>query len=376
LTPIFLLAQAPENTDTTTPGIEVVEPRRPITDLISEVFGLDPEGPALRLFEALVEPIVQVAVVAATAWLVIRVIRRVARALFARAKRQTLAEFMGGETEETPLSTRKVQRLDAVQAVLGSVLGVTVWTVALLTILAATFGISLAPFLAGAGIVGIALGFGAQHLVRDFVSGLFMLFEDQFGVGDVVDLGEATGVVESMSLRTTRLRDVTGTVWHIPNGEIRRVGNMSQEWSASLLDIGVAYGADIDRAAEVIKTVADEMAAEEAYRQAFLAEPQIWGVENVAAEGVVMRLVIRTLPGEQWGISRELRRRIKYAFDQEGIGVPVPQHTVWIRGDGRELPTEPTRARSAPPAATGKGSAAEAGSDGPDGAAEPVGDRP
>ncbi|MFO7547374.1 MAG: mechanosensitive ion channel family protein [Acidimicrobiia bacterium] len=356
-----LLAQAPENTtDTTTPAIEVVDPLRPITELISDVFGLDPDGPVVRLFEALVEPIVQVMLVLAVAWLVIRVIRRIARSLFARAKRQTLSEFMGGETEEAPISTRKAQRLDAVQAVLGSVLGVVVWTVAILTIFGATFGISLAPFLAGAGIVGIALGFGAQHLVRDFVSGIFMLFEDQYGVGDVVDLGEATGVVEGMSLRTTRIRDVTGTVWHIPNGEIRRVGNMSQEWSASLLDIGVAYGADIDRAAEVIKSVADHMAAEEAYRKAFLAEPQIWGVENVAAEGVVLRLVIRTLPGEQWGISRELRRRIKYAFDEEGIGVPIPQHTVWLRADGQELPAEPAHPGSDSTAATGKGSAAEA----------------
>lgn len=355
----LLFAQAPEDTDTTTPGIEVVEPRRPITELIAEVFGLDPEAPLLRLFEALVEPVVQVVVVAATAWLVLRILRRIARSLFARAKRQTLAEFMGGESDENPLSTRKVQRLDAVQAVLGSALGVTVWAVAVLTILGATFGISLAPFLAGAGIVGIALGFGAQHLVRDFVSGLFMLFEDQFGVGDVVDLGEATGVVESMSLRTTRLRDVTGTVWHIPNGEIRRVGNMSQEWSAALLDIGVAYGADIDRAAEIVKAVADGMATEEEYRQSFLAEPQIWGVENVAAEGVTLRLVIRTLPGEQWAISRELRRRIKHAFDAAGIGVPLPQHAVWFGKDGRELPVEPTHPSSESTAAAGKGSPAE-----------------
>jgi small-conductance mechanosensitive channel len=141
-----LLAQAPENTtDTTTPAIEVVDPLRPITELISDVFGLEPDGPVVRLFEALVEPIVQVMLVLAVAWLVIRVIRRIARSLFARANRQTLSEFMGGETEQAPISTRRAQRVDAVQAVLGSVLGVVVWTVAILTIFGATFGISAEP---------------------------------------------------------------------------------------------------------------------------------------------------------------------------------------------------------------------------------------
>jgi len=330
-----ILAQS----DTETPGIEVVDPVRPVTDLLIEWLGIDPEGPSARLFEAVVEPVIQVAFVVVVAWLVHRVLRRVAGAAFRRAKRRDPGE--GVDVEAGPAG-RRWQRLDAFQTLLGSILGLVVWTWAVLTILAATFGISLAPFLAGAGIIGIALGFGAQHLVRDFVAGLFMLMEDQYGLGDVVDLGEAIGVVEGVSLRTTRIRDVTGTVWHIPNGEIRRVGNMSQEWSSSLLDIGVAYDADVDTAADLIKEVADAMAGEDAYRTRFLDEPEVWGVENVAAEGVVLRLVIKTLPGEQWAISRELRRRIKYAFDQAGIGVPVPQRAI------RSHQTEPVDPSGSP----------------------------
>src|SRR5690606_545597 len=117
----------------------------------------------------------------------------------------------------------------------------------------------------------------------------------------------ATGIVEGLGLRTTRIRDVTGTLWHVPNGEINRVGNMSQQWSRALLDIGVGYTANVDEAAAVIKGVADDMAAEEAYRTLFLDEPQIWGVESLSADSVVIRLVIKTKPGEQWPIARELR---------------------------------------------------------------------
>jgi len=329
-----ILAQS----DTETPGIEVVDPARPVTDLLIDWLGMDRAGPWARLFEAVVEPVIQVAMVVAVAWLVHRVLRRAVSGIFRRAKRRDPED--GTDADAGPAG-RLSQRLDAFQTLLASILGLVVWTAALLTILAATFGISLAPFLAGAGIIGIALGFGAQNLVRDFVAGVFMLMEDQYGLGDVVDLGEAIGVVEGVSLRTTRIRDVTGTVWHIPNGEIRRVGNMSQEWSSSLLDIGVAYDADVDEAADLIKDVADAMAAEDAYRTRFLDEPAVWGVENVAAEGVVLRLVIKTLPGEQWAISRELRRRIKYAFDQAGIGVPVPQRAIRPHRPEPVDPSEP-----------------------------------
>src|SRR5690606_13024883 len=153
-----------------------------------------------------------------------------------------------------------------------------VWIIALFMILG-TFGVNLGPLIAGAGIVGIALGFGAQDLVKDFISGVSMLLEDQYGVGDVIDAGEASGVVESISLRTTRVRDVTGTLWHIPNGEIRRIGNMGEDWARALRDVGIGDAADIDTASQIILQVATDMAQEEAFAGDFLDVPEIWGVQ-------------------------------------------------------------------------------------------------
>ncbi len=222
------------------------------------------------------------------------------------------------ETEE--LSLRASQRIEALTTVLRSVVTVLIGGMALLLILGEV-GIDLAPLLAGAGIVGVALGFGSQTLVKDFLSGMFILVEDQFGVGDIVDLGPGVaGAVEAVSLRTTRLRAVDGTVWHVPNGEIRRVGNKSQLWSRALLDIEVTYGTDVDLASEIIKREADVVwkASEQV-----LEEPELWGIEDLGPTGVVIRLVVKTTPSDQWAIARELRARIKAAFDREGIEIPV-----------------------------------------------------
>jgi small conductance mechanosensitive channel len=199
--------------------------------------------------------------------------------------------------------------------------------------------------------VGVALGFGAQDLVSDFISGMFMLLEDQYGVGDIIDAGEATGTVEGISLRTTRLRSVDGTLWYIPNGEIRRLGNMSQDWARALLDIGVAYDTDTDRASAIIERVAASMAEEEEYKGKFLDTPEVWGVERLAADAVEIRLVIKTTPGDQYAIARELRRRIKHAFDAEGIEIPFAQRTLWIRseeGEANPLDLGPDDATATP----------------------------
>jgi moderate conductance mechanosensitive channel len=190
-------------------------------------------------------------------------------------------------------------------------------------------GIELGPLLAGAGIIGVALGFGSQSLVKDFLSGVFILIEDQFGVGDIVNLdGETSGTVEAVSLRTTRLRSVDGTVWHVPNGEIRRVGNQSQHWSRALIDVEVAYETDLDHAQAVIASVAHEIAESDTD---VLDEPEVWGVEALGANGVMIRLVVKTRPSQQYRVSRELRARIKSAFEREGIEIPFPQQTVWHR---------------------------------------------
>ncbi|MGI9597591.1 MAG: mechanosensitive ion channel family protein, partial [Acidimicrobiales bacterium] len=175
-------------------------------------------------------------------------------------------------------------RVDTMVAVLSSLSTVVVWVVALVVILA-QFDVSLAPLFAGAGVLGIALGFGAQAVVSDFLSGFFMLFEDQFGVGDVVDLGDASGTVENLSLRTTTIRDVNGTVWHIRNSEIRRVGNKSQLWSRAVLDIDIAYDNDLRRAEGIIQRVADDLWQDPDFTDGDIIDPpEVWGVEQLGSD--------------------------------------------------------------------------------------------
>jgi len=227
---------------------------------------------------------------------------------------------------------RAASRAQTIALVLKSTASIIIYTIAVITALAEV-GINLAPLIAGAGIVGIALGFGAQSLVKDFLSGLFMLAEDQYGVGDVVDVGEAVGTVEVVNLRTTKLRAVDGTVWYVPNGEIRRVGNMSQQWARALLDVEVAYDTDLGKASQVVKEVADQLWQEDHWRTDILEEPEIWGIEALGASGIAIRLVVKTQPGQQWAVTRELNRRIKDRFDAEGIEIPFPQQVMWVRRD-------------------------------------------
>lgn len=349
--------------ETTTTTLAPPDPERPLTDFLVDLLDLEEGSLTAGLIGQIIEPVLQVLFILLIAWLSSRFLRSVVRRGTVRLKRRsTDIDVRLGEGERA-YSTRRSQRLDALGTVITSAVSFIVWSIALLMILGTTFGLDIAPLLAGAGIVGVAIGFGAQDLVKDVISGMFLLAEDQYGVGDVVNLGEATGVVEGISLRTTRVRDVTGTLWHIPNGEIKRVGNMSQEWSRALLDIAVAYGSDVDRAAGVIKKVADEMAADDAWKALFLEAPEIWGVESLGADGVTLRLVIKTRPGEQWAIARELRRRIKMALQEASIEIPFPQRVVWIRRDTDVTPDEPRQHDpAAPSAATGKAAAEEGAS--------------
>ncbi|MCY4163191.1 MAG: mechanosensitive ion channel family protein [bacterium] len=227
---------------------------------------------------------------------------------------------------------RSSQRIATIAAVLKSLATAAILAVAFLLCLS-ELSIDLAPLIAGAGIAGLAVGFGAQSLVRDFLAGIFILIEDQFGVGDVVDVGDTSGVIEKVSLRTTTLRDVNGVVWTVPNGEIHRTANHSQIWSRAILDIGVSYDTDIDYASEIMKRVADELWRENRSDATILEEPAVWGVQELGNDAVVIRLVVKTDPSEQWAVGRILRARIKYAFDAEGIEIPFPQRTVWIRND-------------------------------------------
>ncbi len=233
--------------------------------------------------------------------------------------------------------TRRTQRARAVGSLIKSIIsGVTVAVIG--TMMLSEF-VNIGPILASAGILGVALGFGAQSLVKDFLSGIFMIFEDQYGLGDVVDAGEATGTVEAVGLRVTRLRDLDGTVWYIRNGEIVRVGNKSQNWARSVLDIGVAYDEDIGRVRRVLEEVAHGLWEDEDFQGVIIEEPEVWGVEALDADAVTIRLTLKTAPLEQWRVARVMRERIKSRFDHEGIEIPFPQRVVWQRSTDAETPT-------------------------------------
>jgi moderate conductance mechanosensitive channel len=258
------------------------------------------------------------------AWVANRLVRRaIGRMVASMSEDRGLAALRPpsalARTGEIP-SLRRVQRAETVGALLKSVASFGIWSLAGLMALG-TLGLDLGPLIAGAGIVGVAVGFGSQNLVRDFISGIFMLMEDQYGVGDVVDAGPATGTVEGVGLRTTRLRDVSGTLWHIPNGEIRRVGNRSQGWARALVDVEVAYSTDLEAATRTIERVAHELYVDEQWAPRLLEQPEVWGVEELGPDGIRVRLVAKTRPLEQWNVARELRARLKVAFDQAGIAV-------------------------------------------------------
>jgi moderate conductance mechanosensitive channel len=225
---------------------------------------------------------------------------------------------------------RREVRAKAITTVLGSVVSLTVWTIAMISILG-TLGIDLGPLLAGAGVAGIAIGFGAQSLVKDWITGIFMLIEDQYGIGDVIDVGPASGVVERFALRTTVLRAADGTVWHVPNGEILRVGNRSQIWSVAVVDVLVAYDSDLDRARTLLLEATEEVCARADFAAHVLEPPQVLGVESVTAEGVTLRVTVKTTPGGQWDLQRAIREAVKAAFDRGGIAVPISISAMWAR---------------------------------------------
>lgn len=268
----------------------------------------------------------RIVVILLLAWLANRFLRRVILRFVDQLERGTVVRGVGPAAGLSipltgPLGERAHRRAETIALVLRGIGRAVVLSIAGLMVLA-ELDLDLGPLLAGAGIVGVAVGFGSQALVRDFLAGMFMLIEDQFGVGDVVDAGAAVGVVEGVSLRTTRLRDVEGVVWHIPNGEIRRVGNKSQDWSRAVLDVAVSHGTDLDRVQEIIKREADALWHDDAWRGIVLDEPEVVGLEDVGAGGITVRLVVRTRPADQWRVQRNLRRRITDAFVAEGVAVP------------------------------------------------------
>jgi small conductance mechanosensitive channel len=292
----------------------------------STVYRITGSDTAADIADALSKPL-RIVVILLVAWLLVYISRRLVNRMVRhmRGGVEKLSRLPAGvsfvDTGPMP-EARRAQRAETIGAVVRSVVAIAIWSVAVLTVLS-ELGVNLAPLIAGAGIAGVALGFGAQSLVRDFLTGLFMLLENQYGVGDVVDVGLATGTVEGVSLRTTRLRDPDGVVWHVPNGEVHRVGNKSQQWSRAIVDVAIAYDADLERATEVIRQVAHEMMSDEDLGSVVLDEPSVLGVEALAPERVVLRVEARTRPQEQGRIARELRARVKAALDAAGIAAPA-----------------------------------------------------
>ena len=276
-------------------------------------------------------------------WLVHRAISRAVRSTAESdvpVVLKPLKERIGpGLLETTGLvSERRRQRAETVGSLLRSIASLVIGVLALMLVLG-EIGFQLGPFIAGAGIVGVALGFGAQNLVKDFLSGIFMILEDQYGVGDVVDLGEAAGTVESVGLRVTRLRDVNGTVWYARNGEVLRVGNRSQGYAQVIVDLPVPYGADLTAVGAAMKAAADDLAAEPPWQDAVLEEPELVGVEQIGHERVVLRLTVKVRPADQWQLAPQLRRRIADRLDADG--------TPRGRTDDLAVTTRPARDESA-----------------------------
>jgi small-conductance mechanosensitive channel len=234
---------------------------------------------------------------------------------------QGMIDGAAAQAETGLVDERRKQRVQALGAILRSAASVTIFGIAGFVILG-DLGVNLAPLLASAGVVGVAIGFGAQSLVKDYLSGIFMMVEDQYGVGDVITVGDATGTVENVTLRLTRMRDVNGIVWHIRNGTIDTVGNESQGWARAVIDFPVPFAADLTAIRELLARTGEVMWNEPSWRSVMLEAPEVWGAQAITSTEVTMRMVAKTAPLRQWEIEREMRARVKRALKEAGIMPP------------------------------------------------------
>ena len=261
-------------------------------------------GPARALAQILLVVLIAIALRAAAQRLILKITAKASERGEARRKGPSVP---GSAARRNPRAT-------ALGSVLSNAASVTIFGVAAAIILG-DLGVNLAPVLASAGVLGIAIGFGAQNLVQDFLAGIFMLLEDQYGVGDVIAVGDISGTVEGVSLRLTRIRDVSGVVWHIRNGTIQQAGNESQGWARAVIDYPVSATRDVPQVRELMLATAIEMWREPEWHGVILEEPQVWGVQAVSAGEVLIRLTARTVPLRQWEVARALRERLKIALD-------------------------------------------------------------
>jgi small-conductance mechanosensitive channel len=219
------------------------------------------------------------------------------------------------------------KREDTLIRIFNGVLTVVVTTIAILMILKET-GIDIAPILAGAGIVGLAVGFGGQYLIRDIISGLFIILENQYRIGDVVNLNNNGGLVEDISLRMTTLRNLDGTVHHIPHGEIKQVSNLSKKFARVNLNIGISYSSNLEHVISVINKIGSDLANDPYFKDAIIKPPAFLRVDDFADSAIIVKILGETQPLKQWEVTGELRKRLKIAFDREGIEIPFPQRVI------------------------------------------------
>ncbi len=250
----------------------------------------------------------------------------------------------------------RAKRTQTLARIVETTLRVVILTGALLMILRQV-GIEIGPLLAGAGVIGLAVGFGAQSLVKDVIGGFFILLENHMNVGDVVKISGVAGLVESINLRVTVLRDLEGNVHIVPNGEIGVVTNMTKEWSRALLDIGVAYKEDVDEVISVLEEVGEGMRNDGTFGKLILEPMDVLGLDSFGDSSVNIRVMMKTMPIEQWKVAREFRKRVKRAFDEKGIEIPFPHRTLYIGEAPSEarLKVDVQEGRGAAPGAAGEG---------------------
>ena len=251
------------------------------------------------------------------------VIRRVVERIVNGVKRRQNAEDTHALLTSPLAAMRVVQRTRTLGSVLGNIVTSAIIIVAVLLIFNKLVPNATGAFALITAALGAGLGFGAQNVVKDILNGLFMVSEDQLGVGDVVDLGFAAGVVESVDIRVTQVRDVNGTLWFVRNGEILRVGNMSQGWARVIIDLAVPYEADAEAVQQRILATATEMADSAKWKPRILEKPEIWGIESISAEAIIVRLVVKTASASKDEVARELRARLKRALDDMGVRLPA-----------------------------------------------------
>lgn len=259
-------------------------------------------------------------------WILLIMVRRIVTSVTTGVKRKEGAADTKALDASPIARARIVQRARTIGLVLSNLITAGLLISALIAILS-ELGIAIGALAAGAGIIGAALGFGAQTVVRDFLAGLFIVVEDQFGVGDTVDLGSATGVVESIRLRVTQVRDGEGTIWYVRNGEILRVGNKSQGWSRIILDLQLAYDSDLDKAKAALEKAAAKLAETPGLRSGLIGKPEVWGLQILSGEGVTFRLVQQVRPSRKDEITRALRLEVKRSIDKAGIKLSHPTVT-------------------------------------------------